>query len=603
MDKAAVAYAVRPRPVPGEATPGFLMRVAAANGFCSVAQLFTSLRVRKRPAFEELCERLCLTDQERSYLFGALPRQWGLDVVPLGLHISDFNHTCRRWCPACLKEGSVLQGRWSMKLTCACTVHATWLQDICTQCARATRWSAVDQRHCECGAPLAQAITEQASQTALTITRLLCGDRDGAPLRALTGMLPPDVHRLVRYLGLFASQIRPAHPGQIADSHRMPTAQALVVGTADLLDTWPSRLHVLMAALQASAPASPSVRRTFSPLYRVLYEDLSDPCFQFLRDGFENYLREHWWGLVCKRNKLLKRQTISDHPRLSLPQMAAAAGVPQSVVRHMVQAELVLTTTVPLPSGRQSCTLHLSDLARIQAATDSAVSIQQAAKLVALPERRLRELISDGLVTPLISRYMNQHAAAWLIPKSEIDRLHVRPSGPATDTGIAVRDVLKYWRLRDKEGVGLMKAVIAQQLIPQGESINAVPLGMAILNPAETRRWLAACRAVSGQGLSVEHAAQAMGVKQQVAYDLVRLGLLPTEPHGALGRRISAVHLELFRATYVSLADHARTVHRAPRALLRELNVTPVCGPSVDGTRQYFFRRVDLPANPNVPGR
>ena len=432
-----------------------------------------------------------------------------------------------------------------------------------------------------------------ARKTVLTITRLLCGDRDDEPVSELIGLLPPDVHRLVRYLGLFASQIRPAHPGQIADLHRMPTAQALIVGTADLLDTWPSRLHVLMAALQASAPASPSVRRTFSPLYRVLYEDLSDPGFQFLRDGFENYLREHWWGLVCKRNKLLKRQTISDHPRLSLPQMAVAAGVPKSVVRHLVQAELVFASSALLPSGRQSRTFHLNDHVRIQAATDSSVSIQQAAQLVALPERRLRELIASGVVTPLISRFKNQHASAWLIPKSEIDRLHVRPSGPATDAGIAVRNVLKYWRLRDKEGVELIKAVIAQQLISQGESLHAVALGMAILNPVETRRWLHSYRAALEEGLSVDQAAQAMRIKQQVAYDLVRLGLLTTTQHESLGHRIFTSDIERFHATYISLADHARAMHRAPRALLRELTFAPVCGPAIDGTRQYFYRRSD----------
>lgn len=604
MDKAANVYAVRPRPAAGEAIPAYVTRVAAANGFRSVRQLLTSLQMQTRPAFEELCRRLCLTDQEQGHLFGALPSQWGLDTVPLALQISDFNHCLRRWCPACLKENQVMQGPWSMKLVCACARHGVWLHGSCPRCARAPRWSDMDSFHCACGAAFSDASMERANAAVLAITRLLYGDGDDALLlREIPKLLPMDIHRLVRYLGLFAIHIRPAHPGQVANAHSMLTAQALVMGTAKLLEAWPTGLHAIMAELQSSAPASPSVRRTFSPLYQVLYEDLSDPCFQFLRDGFENYLREHWWGLVCKRNKLLKRQTISNHPRLSLPQIAAAAGVPTSVVRHLVQAELVLTTTTPLPSGRQSCTLHVEDVARIQAATDGAVSMRQAAQVLFLPERRLRELITDGVVTPLVSRYSNLHAAAWLIPKSEMDRLRVRPHGVAADTGITVRDVLKYWRLREKEGVRLMRAVISQQLKPQGQNNDGFPLGMAILDRNEVRQWLDSCRAASDEGLSVEQAAQAMGVKQQVAYDLVRVGLLPSASHGALGHRINAVHLERFRTTYISLAEHAQAVHRAPRALLRELAATPVCGPSVDGTRQYFFRRVDLPSHGNLPGR
>jgi hypothetical protein len=88
----------------------------------------------------------------------------------------------------------------------------------------------------------------------------------------------------------------------------LPVARALVAGAARLLQDWPENLHRLMRVLQPSAPQSFSVRRTFAPLYRVLYDDLSDSCYQFLRDAFEGYLHQHWWGLVCRRNKCMRRR-------------------------------------------------------------------------------------------------------------------------------------------------------------------------------------------------------------------------------------------------------------------------------------------------------
>lgn len=595
MDEPTRTYAVRPRPLPGESTPGFLMRVASANGFGSVPQLYTSLRVRTRPAFDELCARLCLTDDERGYLFGALPSQWGLDTVPRGLCLSDFNHTCRRWCPACLKEGLFLQGRWSLKLACACTRHAAWLQDVCAKCGTTTRWSDVDQQRCQCGASLPEAPTEHVTGNVLRVTKLLCGDGNyNAELGDDVKLSPAEAHRMVRYLGLFSAQIRPAHPGQIADLHRMPMARALVLGAADFLESWPSGIHALMAKLQVSVPQSPSVRKTFFPLYRVLYKDLSDPCFQFLRDAFEGYLREHWQGLVCRRNKLMKPQTVAAHPWLTLPQMAAAASVPTSVVRHLVQGKLVSAATALLPSGRQSRTLHLGDLVHIRAATEGAVSIEQAARVLKLPERRMRTLIAEGVIMPIISRQLTPNAAAWLISKAEIDRLHVQPDVALTGEGIAVRDVLKYWRLREHEDISFIKAVLARKLSAKAQKQDLVPLGVATFDRAAIKQWLTSSRSELGEGLSIDQVAHDMGVKQQVAYELMRQGLLTTAQRGTLGNRVMTSDLQRFRATYVSLADLARTVHRSPRTLLSEMSAMPVCGPAVNGARQYFFRRVDL---------
>ena len=101
-------------------------------------------------------------------------------------------------------------------------------------------------------------------------------------------------------------------------------------------------------------------------------------------------------------------------------------------------------------------------------------------------------------------------------------------------------------------------------------------------------------RCESGVSLSVDEAAQWLGVKQQVAYDLVKQGLLATTKDELPGRRVPQASLEDFKATYISLAEYAGSLNRAPRWLLQTLSVRPVTGPTIDGSRQYFFRRSDL---------
>ena len=270
-----LTYAVRPKPLLNECTHGYLMRVASANGIGSVRQLFSSLRTRQQGAFDELCARLLLSEEDRAQLFGSLPAHWDHKDIPLGLAISDFNQTHGRWCPVCIREGGVLLGQWSLKLVCTCPKHCVWLQDVCPRCGASRTWSDVvkSQCICECGASLLSTNADEASKDVHALTLLLCGDPSPAErLASLSGLCTAATHRLVRYLGPFHADPKPSHPGQTLDVHRLEVARGLVTGAAALLSQWPTTMHSKIAELQPTAPKSPSVRRTFDPLYRVLYD-------------------------------------------------------------------------------------------------------------------------------------------------------------------------------------------------------------------------------------------------------------------------------------------------------------------------------------------
>lgn len=452
---------------------------------------------------------------------------------------------------------------------------------------------------CPCGASLVETDVEEVERELQALTLLLCGDLGAERLECLSSLRTPQIHRLVRYLGPFQATTRPLHPGQTLDVHRLDVARGLVTGAASLLANWPANLHAKIAELQADAPENPSVRRTFDPLYRVLYDALQETEFRFLRDAFEDYLHLHWWGLICKRNRRMRPETANGHPRLSLPQMAKAARVPPSVVRHMVQAELVPSDSAKLTSGRHARSIHLSELQGIKSATDGAMSLEKTALMLSLPKRRVRELIVGGFLAPLVSRQLNKGAAAWLIPKGEIDRFHVQ-THPASggSKSIPVRDILKYWRLREHEGCALIAAVADGHLLTEGYGQRPVPIGAATLNVAIAKEWLQKHRSEARQDFSVDAAARALRIKQQVAYDLVRLGLLRSTNVGLLGQRVTSRDIERFQTTYVSLASLAGETRRSPRALLAELFASPVCGPSIDGTRQYFYRRAEIDVQP-----
>lgn len=574
---------------------GYLMRVASANGFSSARQLLGTAMATDGTAFQQVCGRLLLTPVERQSLTGVLPRQWGMGSPPFGLSPSEFNHSCRRWCPACLKESAHWRGAWCFKLSCVCTSHSVWLHDRCPSCGQYQGWGGIELFRCACGVELDSAETEAASATMIALSARLCGEKvvhvqgfgfDTLDVAAL--------HRLVRYLGIFSLASWPARPGQQAHLHRLAVARKLLTGMAWLIDDWPAHFHELLADTQAQAAGTSRLQRAFWPLYRVLYADLEGEAFQFLRDEFEAYLHRCWWGLICQRNRRLAAPIKSGHPRLTMRQVALAAEVRPSVVRHLVQAALLPAAVTPHPSGRRTVSIHEAELPGLRSATRGALTLNEAAAALGLPKRRVRQLIAAQVIRPLISRAGKSAPSQWLIGADELARL----SAPSLSRGTTLRATLRYRRLSDDEAICLVQAVLANAFSELAEDGPQVPIGEVRLEEARLGGWLADLRSKAGTAFSIDQAARRLGLKQQVAYELARRGFLKATADPLCGLRVTTDAIERFTCEFVSLAEYARSRSCAPRVVLSMITATPVCGPSIDGSRQYFFRRADLEAEP-----
>lgn len=583
-------WPLRPRPIDGEATFSYMVRAARANGYESLRQLHAGVK-----NINVLFEGVRLSIPERQSLFGPHPSYWGGNDFARGLLAADFNHHFMRWCPLCLRESAHLRGQWMLKLCCVCSQHSTYLLDRCPVCGLAQRLERANFERCACGARLVAAPVQIAAASLVRVTRAIEASIFENPQSSfLPRLSASEWLRLASYLGQFSETFQPARPGKIANLHKLEQATALMSGVSQILDNWPTSFHAVLAAIQHKAEATPSIRRAFGTLYRVLYDDLRSDGFQFLRDEFECYLRAHWWGVVCKRNRSFKRETVDEYPRMTLKQAAHQAGVAPSTVRRLMQADLLPCAQFVFPSGRKARSIHRDDLAQLATLSNDCLTISEAARQLALPERRARELIEGGVITPLVSR-VHDKAAAWLIPAQAIQALcFVGLATCDASLSITVRRVLRYWRLLDGEFIALVKAMVSKHLLPVSNQSGLTPLGNVLLDVKSARAWLSSHRSMAGATMTIDEAAQRLGLKQQVAYDLVRRGLLATVKNQLKGSRVTLEEIEAFRLTYISLAEFSQHLQHSPKWVLQNMRVTPITGPSVDGNRQYFLRRSDI---------
>jgi hypothetical protein len=160
--------------------------------------------------------------------------------------------------------------------------------------------------------------------------------------------------------------------------------------------------------------------------------------------------------------------------------------------------------------------------------------------------------------------------------------------------------VLRYWQVDDDAVAALFRSVQCDELMPVGAVCWMSGIGSMVFRIDEIRSLLAQSRTALRNHITVPEAAERLDVKQEVAYSLVRSGLMRSV-ESKVGRRavrlVAVADLTGFLEQYIFARDVAGRCLTSPKAMvavLAEERVMPVAGPHVDGCRQVVYRRADV---------
>ncbi|KAF7963944.1 hypothetical protein AWV80_04100 [Cupriavidus sp. UYMU48A] len=164
---------------------------------------------------------------------------------------------------------------------------------------------------------------------------------------------------------------------------------------------------------------------------------------------------------------------------------------------------------------------------------------------------------------------------------------------------VSVTQLAKYTIASAASFVSLISSIQTGELsvwVPPGSKQE---LGKWRLSKDDLVKWRAVAEEVGASRLSVDDVAVQLGVKQEVAYALVRARLLPATVDSA-GRRVAQwvdIHaLSEFRAQYIlgtELAALARTSPKQMAQRLKACGIQPIAGPASAPIfcRQYVWQR------------
>ena len=482
-----------------------------------------------------------------------------------------------RVCPACLsKPDPIWLEPWGRREMPACATHRAWLADTCTGCKRPVRWGAVRLLACFCDHDLRSLPSTPMTAHA---QRALFDDR--VPLAVLL------------WLGALVLHGLDGKPLKKATRQRMQDVIALAHAGAEAVQDWPTGLHRALDACQAprsgQGPELRLLNHALPGLTRRIRK-IADPAWRALIDkALGEYVQaSHREGepLIGRNAPGARPTTVAGYARVAGVRPLRLPGA----FDRLPGSEAVRRQTA---GGRARRLVTQDTAAQARRLLADQITPKEAARTLGLTVRRIQALVKAGQLVSPGGPPDTLSGAAVAAHRQRLAAVLSCAPRPADATTLA--HALRLWVPMDRTA-GLLDAMAAGRIPLHGPARTMRAANVWVSEKA-VRAWVSTPQEVARSWLTIPECAERLGIKQEVAYHLVRKALIRTERVNS-GRRMAQVvplgALEVFQGEFETLARAAQRAgvdHRAGLEWARANGVELVSGPGVDGGRQYFVRR------------
>lgn len=613
-----MAGSIRPLPLwcvprPDESLLGHLLRLAHRLRYPTAAPILTkagvSNIVESHPFDWSAVQRIAATVPVQRAGIEALAyassdqrcQFWGHP-----LHRDLITTSWRRVCPLCLQgDGADPYHRaiWDLTLLTVCPVHGCGLIDICQSCGKQIGWRTSAPFRCQCSSDLRTQTPSTASPAGRAVAQRIASMFGTAP-DALEGLAAEiglsEFLRLAMLIGRTECGGKLHKAPSFAKLHRDQLPDALSTGWS-VCDGWPTAFHSWLDRLREKAGERNGrfgLHKAFGSLPVSLGAVRDAPHAIIAQAEMDAYIAGRP-ELPTRRPAVKQlRQKGGGTVHLNLSQAARQLGVGTKSLRNLALAEGWIQ------GGGAGAPLLFDDKLMVMLKQQMADLIDQAeaCALLGIQKRLFHKLWEEGLLPAPCD--------------SGLGKLGMKPAWSRSGLQTWLSDLSTARSEPRGALVHLVSAGKRLGVIEQGsESIVRAVLGGAIsvagIDPAQCglKRLLfndgdveALRRTLNpSETYSIPQVAVMLRVPQYAAYDWADKGFLVSKigpgTRVELGTRISPDDLERFRSEYVTAAElRQRGLGQTNGALLMSMmtHVHPVSGPSVDGTRQYLFRRAEV---------
>lgn len=592
-------FIYHPTPLEDEGLNGFLLRVAEGNGLQGIRTAFSgedNLRA---------CIEMRLGWEAGASIADHLLRE--LEPARYETYKA-WNHKGSRFCPECLGEKGYWRQEWELALQTACPVHQCALVDVCHQCGRDLDWKRSSLLHCECGAALIETphseVCDDEIRFAVLLGQRLWG-QDGGP-KHLQFLDLTQLHRLALFLGVYSAPVpdRRIHL-KVPSFGSMATTRPISRAAASILMDWPDGFHRMLEGLQSRYQGKTTGGNQFvgqfGNFYNVLFEHFCQPEFSAIVFAFEAFIAAHWRRPLSNRNKLLSPDLRQKHIWIPAKEAAKILSASQKQLAQLYEDGEISGHVMVTPGGRKMLCVDRRDIPQMASAVMDIIDLRTTSKLLGIQKKRVIQLIRAGLMgrTTAPDKDRSSH---WTISRSIVDAYITlgaalpEQEASSESLGISLNNALRFVLHREHLFPDLIRAVIENGI----KLVAVVPgregIGAWVFDRTELAHWMKErIAAVTHPMFSISGAARRLGLKQQTAYHLAHRQILGViENFKTKQLMVPEYALEVFREKFIlgsEIAVELKTSPKRANKLLAEQGVFAVCGPSVDRSGQYVYRR------------
>ena len=346
-----------PLPYPDESLSGFMICVAEANGYESMADILSIAGAsnRWRGGWKLELGRIekilnFSPGQLRPLSYTKSGAQSAKSLL-LGQDVSRMHLTGAkpRVCPDCVEELGYISANWDLRFMIACPKHRRSAVFRCLECGKALSLYRPKLLECRCGADLRNHPVEPAEDHVLEMLSVLAAKalKQECPTVSAYGLPMANLAAM----SLRALLLTVASLGRLRLENLRLSAHALELSVghaASALSQWPEGFRALLR--ETSAEANQGTALNFKRAFRGLYERLFQrglplPEVVFVRRAFVEFGVDEWTnGHVDPR--LLRGISTEGRRYLSVSHLARDLGIMQSTARRWVREGLVSMTQI-----------------------------------------------------------------------------------------------------------------------------------------------------------------------------------------------------------------------------------------------------------------
>lgn len=485
-------------------------------------------------------------------------------------------------CPGCLTEEVYLRRYWEHTYATACPVHRTLLVDRCEACGDHLSPHRERIEQCACGHDLRTLVAVASTPSQHWLSTLIASDG-----RLSSGVSPKLRHgkvdalsALVRILCLHADPSTPPLGRSAASPKSVSHAVEFLAPLEHLLADWPTGFEKHVAERIAAGNAK---ARTLNTLLGQWYIELKKICqgsaFEpFLKVVIEVAAKNFDGALGLDVAKEVVADVIE---YVRLPDAAQSIGVSRDRLLKAANAGECKYRTRRLGTRGLVYEIPRSEIERIKQRRSEWVSDTEACEVAQVPQSVLNHMVHAEVVAADLSWRHDIHKGGPIQLRSlqslfeKVNRL-AKDDASNSDERLTLAELTSR-RMGDKGAIqSVIRAIAAGKVVAVVRSRHLGQMGFLRSDISEYFGT-----PLLESGMSIQQLARTTGWKWESIANWVEIGLLESQQivlRGQPCRVVSPEQLLAFRQTYVPLADLAKAMGTKSSALATTLTGLEIVG-------------------------